>query len=234
MASVQPILYAHLYYSPCPYCCLLCQMQTPRGLTLYTCWKITLAPPPQHTEPLLSAHPWSSPAGQCPQIAICCTSAPYLPPCAQLLCNAPHPPPPTPPHPPRPPSPVHPPLDTTTYTQQLCQPTCCAVSPDTRGCRLINASVDSSSRVASLPALLITLRANPLGCSSRAFSKCSVSTICWLYSDAISGAATIACHALSVNSCCVMRLPPPLPDAAARAAKLRLGALRGGGLWCGG
>lgn len=79
--------------------------------------------------------------------------------------------------------------------------TCCAVSPVTRGCLLIKASVLSNSRVASLPALLITLRASPLGCSNRALRRCSVSTICCWYSLAISGAATIACQALSVNSC---------------------------------
>jgi hypothetical protein len=42
----------------------------------------------------------------------------------------------------------------------------------------MNASVLSSSRVGSLPALLMMRLARPLGCSSRAFSRCSLSTIC--------------------------------------------------------
>lgn len=49
--------------------------------------------------------------------------------------------------------------------------------------------------------------------------RCSSHTCCW-YSVAISGAATTACQAFSVNSACVMRLPLPLPPVA-RAAKLR-------------
>ena len=51
-------------------------------------------------------------------------------------------------------------------------------SPVTRGCCLMKASVLSSRREGSLPALDTILRARPLGCSSRPLKRCSTSTIC--------------------------------------------------------
>mmetsp|Transcript_29892 Transcript_29892/g.66117 ORF Transcript_29892/g.66117 Transcript_29892/m.66117 type:complete len:212 (-) Transcript_29892:329-964(-) len=107
-------------------------------------------------------------------------------------------------------------------TPSRLRPSTCAESPDTLGCLRMNASVRSSRRVGSDPALTNTLRAMPLGCSSRALSRCSVSTICWLYSLAMSGAATMACHALSVNWFCVILFPADESVAAARTCRLCL------------
>ena len=69
----------------------------------------------------------------------------------------------------------------------------------TRGCRRMNASVASSSAVGLPPALDTARRARPLGCSSSAFIRCSVSTICCEYCLAISGAAVTACRRGTVN-----------------------------------
>mmetsp|Transcript_9948 Transcript_9948/g.29866 ORF Transcript_9948/g.29866 Transcript_9948/m.29866 type:complete len:425 (+) Transcript_9948:2589-3863(+) len=93
------------------------------------------------------------------------------------------------------------------------RPKICEESPLTRGCFEINDSVASSRAVGLASAFVTTRRTIPLGCSSSAFIKCSVSTICCEYCFAISGAATIACHAFSVNSFWLMRFPLPAPSA---------------------
>lgn len=74
----------------------------------------------------------------------------------------------------------------------------------TFGWRWMNFSVASRRRVLSTPTLEKILLASPFFCSNSAFNKCSVSTIWCLFSFATSGDETMACQAISVNSCCVI------------------------------